>query len=141
MFALVLASCGGARPESLGVKEARLGDCPESPNCVSSQASDDEHRVAPFRLVAYSDASWAAVQERVAALPRTTIVTASENYLHAECRSRLLRFVDDLELYLRPEDALVEVRSASRVGYSDLGVNRRRVETLGEALREAGLIE
>jgi uncharacterized protein (DUF1499 family) len=76
----------------------------------------------------------------VAKLPRTRIVTDAEGYLHAECRSALLGFVDDLELHLRPADAQIAVRSASRLGYSDMGVNRRRVEALRAALAARGVI-
>lgn len=74
-------------------------------------------------------------------MPRTDVVTATDAYLHAECRSPILGFVDDLELSLRPREAQIQVRSASRVGYSDFGVNRRRVEDLRKRLRAAGLIE
>lgn len=68
----------------------------------------------------------AAVQK----LPRARIVTQTDNYLHAECRSRVLGFVDDLELHYRPGQGMISVRSASRLGYSDFGVNRKRVEKL-----------
>ena len=77
----------------------------------------------------------------VSAMPRTVVVTATDTYLRAESRSRLWKFVDDLELSLSPADGWIQVRSASRVGYSDFGVNRRRVEALREELRAAGLIE
>ena len=141
LCSLLLVSCGGAKPESLGVNESRLSDCPDSPNCVSSAAGEDEHRVPPFRLKSYSPATWRTVGDQVAAMPRTDVVTVTDTYLHAECRSPILGFVDDLELSLRPREAQIQVRSASRVGYSDLGVNRRRVEDLRKRLRAAGLIE
>jgi uncharacterized protein (DUF1499 family) len=73
-------------------------------------------------------------------LPRTRIVKETEDYLHAECRSALFRFVDDLELQLRPSESIIAVRSASRLGYSDLGVNRRRVEGLRESLTRLGVL-
>ena len=73
-------------------------------------------------------------------MPRTRVVERLDDHLHAECRSRLLGFVDDLELELRPEEGLIAVRSASRLGYSDLGVNRRRVETLRAELRRRGVV-
>jgi uncharacterized protein (DUF1499 family) len=141
LCSLFLVSCGGAKPESLGVNDSRLGDCPESPNCISSEAHDEEHRARPYRLRSFSADTWQVVQEQVAAMPRTNIITATDTYLHAECRSPILGFVDDLELNLRAGQAQIQVRSASRVGYSDLGVNRRRVETLRERLRSAGLTE
>lgn len=80
-------------------------------------------------------------KEIVKEMPRTEIKEITENYLHAECRSMVFRFVDDLELELRPNDGIIAVRSASRKGYSDFGVNRRRVESLRDALRSRGVVK
>ena len=85
--------------------------------------------------------AWPQVQDAVSALPRVQIVKATDVYLHAECKSSLLGFVDDLELQLRPSEGLITIRSASRVGFSDLGVNRRRVERLRAALINRGIIK
>ena len=136
---MALFSCAGTRPGHLGVKGAKLAACPSTPNCVSSDAGD-AHAVAPFQLVLPPGDAWRAAQTVVARLPRTTIVTLTENYLHAECRSAVFGFVDDLELHLRTSDNLIAVRSAARRGHSDLGVNRRRVENLRVALRADGVI-
>jgi uncharacterized protein (DUF1499 family) len=118
----------------------RLAPCPRSPNCVSSDAADAEHGIAPLALAAPPAEAWRAAREAVAALPRTRIVSEGGDSLHAECRSALFRFVDDLELQLRPAEGVIAVRSASRIGYSDLGVNRRRVEALRSALRARGAV-
>jgi uncharacterized protein (DUF1499 family) len=123
-----------------GGPKRTVGGCGERPNCVSSEARDEAHRVEAFPITASPEAAWAGVREVVAALPRTRIAAESPGYLRAECRSRLFRFVDDLELELLPGEQRIAVRSASRVGYSDLGVNRRRVEDLRSALRGRGLI-
>jgi uncharacterized protein (DUF1499 family) len=117
-----------------------MAPCPESPNCVSSEAADAAHAVAPFELAAAPERAWAAAREAVAELPRTRIAEERPGYLRAVCRSRLLRFADDLELELRTDPDRIAVRSASRVGYSDLGVNRRRVESLRARLRERGVL-
>jgi uncharacterized protein (DUF1499 family) len=85
-------------------------------------------------------AAWDAIRAVVGSLTRCTIVKTTDRYLHAECKSRLFGFVDDLELQLDREAGVIAIRSASRVGYSDLGVNRRRVETLRQKLKEAALI-
>jgi uncharacterized protein (DUF1499 family) len=77
----------------------------------------------------------------VDSLPRSTIVKKTDTYLHAEFRSRVFRFVDDLELLLDPATGVVAIRSASRIGYSDLGVNRRRVATLRQKLTQNGIIQ
>ncbi len=82
----------------------------------------------------------AAVQAAVAGLPRTKIITQTDDYLHAECSSAVFGFVDDLELHLRPEQNLIAVRSAARLGRSDLGVNRRRVENLRSLLRRQAVV-
>jgi len=77
----------------------------------------------------------------VAGLPRTKIIRQTDNYLHAECSSAVFGFVDDLELHLRPEQNLIAVRSAARLGRSDLGVNRKRVEKLRSLLRREAVIK
>jgi uncharacterized protein (DUF1499 family) len=126
----------GRRPADLGVRDGRLALCPTSPNCVSSQAAPDdaEHHVAPLAFPASAQGdparTWAQLEAAVRSLERTVVVTLRPDYLHAECSSALLGFVDDLECLLDRGARVVHVRSASRVGYSDLGVNRRRVEEL-----------
>jgi uncharacterized protein (DUF1499 family) len=117
-----------------------LAPCPSSPNCVSSDAQDETHQIDAFELTVSSDEAWSAVQDEVAGLSRSKIVEDSAGYLRVECVSALFRFVDDLELQLRPSDNLIAVRSASRVGYSDMNVNRNRVEKLRAALQERGVV-
>lgn len=122
-------------------KVTQLEDCGWRPNCVSSNASNPRRRIGPWRLAAAPDDVWQAVRNLVSATPRTRIVAEKDWYLHAEVRSRRLGFVDDLELALDPGEALLAVRSASRLGYSDRGVNRRRVERLRHELVTRELIE
>jgi len=133
-------ACAGKRPASLGVHDRGLAPCPASPNCVSSDARDESHRVPPLALAVDSAEAWRAARERVSELPRTRIVRVTADSLHAECRSAVFGFVDDLELQLRPEEGIIAVRSASRLGYSDLGVNRRRVEDLRTSLTNRGVL-
>lgn len=137
---ILILSCIEKRPSSHGISGTGLTPCPSSPNCVSSDATDGAHRVYVFVLSTSPDYSWRVILEEVKALPRTTLVKETENYLHAQCKSALFGFVDDLELHLRKSDNIVAVRSASRVGYSDLGVNRRRVEGLRKALLTRGVV-
>ncbi|HVC19062.1 MAG TPA: DUF1499 domain-containing protein [Vicinamibacterales bacterium] len=118
----------------------RLAPCPSSPNCVSSDAPEAAHAVAALALAVPAADAWHAVRAAVGRLPRATIVEDGPGYLRAECRSRLFRFVDDLELELRAADGIVAVRSAARIGRHDLGVNRRRVERLRAALRAEGIV-
>jgi uncharacterized protein (DUF1499 family) len=119
----------------------RLPPCPSSPNCVSSDDTSARHRVEPFRLRGDPAPAWAALGVVLRAMPRTTIVRAGADRLEAECRSRLLGFVDDVVFELRPADGVIAVRSAARLGWGDLGVNRRRVETIRARLRERGVAE
>lgn len=93
----------------------------------------------PFALVGEPRAAWEEVEAEVRRLPRSRIVGREEGYIHAEARTPV-GFVDDLELQLRAEEGLVAVRSASRLGWSDLGVNRARVEALRESLRKRGVV-
>jgi uncharacterized protein (DUF1499 family) len=121
------------RPANLGVKDGRLAPCKRTPNCVSSQAdpADAEHYIAPITF----RGSMRALREAVESMPRATVITVDASYLYAEFRSRLMRYVDDVELYYDERAGLVHVRSASRLGRRDFGVNRKRVEELRSRLR------
>jgi len=123
------------RPTNLGVTDGRLAPCKRTPNCVSSQAdpADREHYIAP---VAFRG-SMADLRRAVESMERATVIKAERNYLHAEFRTRLLRYVDDVELCYDERQGVVHVRSASRLGRRDFGVNRKRVEALRGAI--AGL--
>jgi uncharacterized protein (DUF1499 family) len=139
-FTLLFLSCAGEPPASLGVHGSKLSPCPASPNCISSDATDFSHRAPPFELAIPSPEAWQIARSVVSFLPRTVVVTQTPGYLHAECSSALFGFVDDLELQLRAPERLIAVRSASRLGYGDLGVNRARVEELRALLVHAGAI-
>jgi uncharacterized protein (DUF1499 family) len=110
-----------------------VDDCPRTPNCVCSHQTDARHGIAPLVFEGAADRAWAGLRSIVAAWPRTTIVSEEPGVLHAEVHSALFRFVDDLHLALDEQAGVVHVRSASRVGRSDFGVNRRRVEALRAA--------
>lgn len=134
-------ACAGSRPDDLGLTEGRLAPCPSSPNCVSSGASDEEHAIEGFRFSSSPAEAWKVAGAAVARLPRTEIISQSENYLYAESTSALMRYVDDLELQLRAEEKVIAVRSASRIGHSDMGANRERVEALRKLLEGSGAFE
>jgi uncharacterized protein (DUF1499 family) len=123
-----------------GLRGGRLAPCPRSPNCVSSDDPDPSRQEAPWRIRALPGEAWAIVRAVVGRQPRTTVTADTGEYLHAECKSRLWGFTDDLELHLRPAGGVIAVRSAARLGWSDFGVNRRRVAALHAALREAGAV-
>jgi uncharacterized protein (DUF1499 family) len=114
------------RPTNLGVRDKRLAPCRGTPNCVSSQADpvDREHYIDAISFAGTVQ----QLRQIVEAMPGATIIRAEGNYLYAEYRTRLMRFVDDLELFL--DGTTLHVRSASRLGRRDFGVNRARVEKL-----------
>jgi uncharacterized protein (DUF1499 family) len=116
------------RPTNLGVTDGRLAPCRSTPNCVSSQAdaADAEHYIAPIAF----RGSMADLRKAVESMERSSVIEAQANYLYAEYRTKLLRYVDDLELFYDPRAGLVHVRSASRLGRRDFGFNRKRVEAL-----------
>lgn len=119
------------RPRTLGVNNGRLAACPNSPNCVSSQALRPDARVEPFGFRGDPARAFASLIEVVRAHPKAELVTAGDDYLHAEFRAMF--FIDDFEAYLPAGAQHIEVRSASRIGHSDLGANARRVEALRAA--------
>ncbi|MBD2387533.1 DUF1499 domain-containing protein [Cylindrospermum sp. FACHB-282] len=120
----------GQRPNNLGVRNGRLAPCPNSPNCVSSQSSDPTHQIAPLTFTTTPEKAIAFLKRIIQSLPRTKIITESEDYLYAEFKSALMGYVDDVEFSLDPKTKVIHVRSASRLGESDLGVNRQRIETI-----------
>jgi uncharacterized protein (DUF1499 family) len=136
-LAMVISLSTAANPQT---RESAIGSCPSKPNCVSSAEPDDSHYTIPFILAINATEGWKGIREAVAHLPRTTVIRESGFYLHAESRSRVFEFVDDLELELDESTGVVGVRSASRVGYSDLGVNRKRVKRLRKMLLYSGII-
>src|SRR5512139_738853 len=104
-----------------------LSPCPSSPNCVSTQATDEGHAIHPFLYKKARTEAKEALKAVIATLPRTKLVDEDESYLHYEFTSLLFRFVDDVEFLFDETTKTVHFRSASRTGYSDLGVNRQRM--------------
>jgi uncharacterized protein (DUF1499 family) len=120
------------RPGNLGVRDGRLAPCRRTPNCVSSQcdAADAEHSIAPIAFKGASADAMAAARRAVQSMERASIVREERGYLYAEFRSKLLGYVDDVELAFDEAAGVFHVRSASRLGRRDFGVNRKRVERL-----------
>ena len=119
----------GKRPNNLGVKDGKLAPCPGTPNCVSSQSDNASFKIDPLPAVAIAD-----LKTIIEGMERTNIVEATDNYLYAEFTTKLMGYVDDVEFYLDSTANVVHVRSASRLGKSDLGVNRKRVEEIRQKL-------
>ena len=122
-FVLLSATHATAEPN-------RLSPCPDSPNCVSSQSTDPARFIEPLR---YTGSLADAKQKLIDLLENskgTRLISIETDYIHAEFRSLIFKFVDDVEFFFSSEDRVIHVRSASRTGYYDFGVNRRRVERL-----------
>lgn len=111
-----------------------LLDCPDRPNCVSSQSLSPSHSVVPFSFTRDPKEVIPIVLKIVETMERASVISSTETYLHVEFRSRIFRFVDDVEFKVDPETRTLQVRSASRLGYSDWNVNRKRVENIRNLL-------
>ena len=135
-----LIACAGKGKENDMNQPDRLSGCPGPPNCVSSESEDPRHSIAPMQLVGDSANEWAGIQDVVGRLPRSRIVKSTDRYLSVTLKSSVFGFIDDLELKLDLQTKMISIRSASRRGYFDLGVNRRRVENLRIQLKAVELI-
>jgi uncharacterized protein (DUF1499 family) len=120
----------GSRPDNLGVTSGKLAPCPSSPNCVSSQSSDLEHQTDPLPISENPNQAIQRLQEILETQDNAEIITAEPDYLYAEFTSNIMGFVDDVEFWADSDENVIQVRSASRLGESDLGVNRQRVESI-----------
>lgn len=120
------------RPDNLGVKDGRLAPPKRTPNSVSSQAdpADAEHYIAPIPFKGDAAAALAALRKAIESMDGGTVIRQEGNYLYAEFRTRIMRFVDDLEFLFDEKAGVLHVRSASRLGRRDFGVNRARVEAI-----------
>jgi uncharacterized protein (DUF1499 family) len=133
-----IAGCSGVRPANLGVRDGKLAPCPSSPNCVSSQSTDKEHAVEPLRYTVPAPQAVADLKKVILGMKRSRIADEYDSYIHAEFTSALWRFVDDVEFYFDDNEKVIHLRSASRLGKSDLGVNRKRVEEIRAAWTALG---
>ncbi|MBL8816938.1 MAG: DUF1499 domain-containing protein [Planctomyces sp.] len=136
MFAL---SFTAKMPGGLGVQGGRLAECPESPNCVCTQCSSREHWMEPLMYSEDAGIAWSRLKSLIEANSEATIITETDGYLHVEFKTAFFRFVDDVEFLLDAESGRIHFRSASRVGYSDMGLNRRRMEDFRKRFESAAV--
>lgn len=113
--------------------------CGDKPNCVSSEDSRADYNIQRLKLSAPAARAWLVIKEEAKKLPKLEVVEEKPNYLHVVSRSRIMNFTDHIELKLNPADNTLSVKSASVTGYSDLGVNRDRIEALYQALRSRNI--
>lgn len=131
--ALILTACAGTPPADLGVIDGNLRACPDSPNCVQTyDAGDTDHYQAPLMPKANVDATSQAIKTAIADTGGRIItektLPSQGYYFHAEYQSTLMRFVDDVEVVVAPDS--IQLRSASRLGHSDFGVNAKRYQEI-----------
>jgi uncharacterized protein (DUF1499 family) len=123
----------------LGVNNDHLAPCPTSNNCVVSQNGDAKHSIEPITYHVEREKVREILLKVLTVVPRTEVIEQTDNYIHGLSKSRIFKFIDDVEFYLPADESVIHVRSASRVGESDLGVNRRRVEQIRLALQDLNI--
>jgi uncharacterized protein (DUF1499 family) len=134
-----LSQVFAGEPPELGIQDGQLSPCPSSPNCVVSQGADQDHAIEPIAYSGSRDSARELLTKVLEVVPRTEVVTQDENYIRAKSTSRIIGFVDDTEFYFPDDEPIIHVRSAARLGESDLGVNRRRLEQIRLALKDLGI--
>lgn len=118
--------------KKIGLVDGKFHPCPQTPNCVSTQSKRKTHGIAPLNYKSSLDEAKNKILEIINSMKRTAIITTTENYIHAEFKTGLFKFIDDVEFYFDDDEKIIHFRSASRVGSSDLGTNRRRMEKIRE---------
>jgi uncharacterized protein (DUF1499 family) len=137
---IFLFGCMISKTSNLAVKvtagKNRLAPCPKSPNCVSSKGPMDEHHIQPLHYTGNKEAAYQKLVTLISSHQRARIVAKEANYLKAKFRSAILEFVDDVKFLFSADQPVIDVRSASRVGYYDFGMNRRRIEDIRKRWNE-----
>ena len=129
----------GSALAAIGLNNGQLSPCPTSPNCVVSQNGDEEHNIKAIPYKGDRATAKETLLKVLSVVPRTKVIEQTDDYIHTESTSRIFKFVDDAEFYFPEDENVIHVRSASRVGESDLGVNRRRIEQIRLAMEDLGV--
>jgi len=137
-MALIFAACSGTKPTDIGVKNGVFKACPSSPNCISTQAAndDEQHKMSAIPYTGTWEAAKTKLVKIINDMDRTTVTENEGNYIHSEFMSKTMKFVDDVEFYFDDANKVIHFRSASRIGRSDLGVNRKRMEAITTAFNK-----
>lgn len=126
----IISGCLHVKPVNIGHKNGILSSCPSTPNCVSTQSKEVSQYIKPLSYKSSKEVAYQKLIEIINSFERTQIITKDDNYIHAIFISKIMRYVDDVEFYFDEKNNIIHFRSASRVGYSDLGVNRTRMEMI-----------
>jgi uncharacterized protein (DUF1499 family) len=132
----IITLVGCSKGETMA-KHPPVTACGDSPNCVSTADTREKFQLAPLDI-ANDNVAFSAIVAHIAAMPRAEVVTSQDNYAHLRFTTKVLRFVDDVEVSL--EGNQLALRSASRIGYYDFGANRQRAEVIRQRLIDAELI-
>lgn len=137
---LLLVACTGT-PGNVSdpATVTELAPCPSTPNCVSSADTADTHYIAPIRIEGEPDTAWQTLRDLLTEDGSFEITASAPRYIRAEATTPILRFTDDVEFLLNRQAEQIEMRSASRIGRSDMGTNRERMEAVRSRMREAGV--
>jgi uncharacterized protein (DUF1499 family) len=135
-MSILLTGCAG-NMSKLGIENGQLKACPTTPNCVSSQAKDKEHFIEPILITGSPLEAKKNILQTLKEFKQSKVKVVEDNYISAEFTSRILRFVDDVEFYFpdtKTREVIIHIRSASRMGYSDFGMNKKRIEQIRSKL-------
>ena len=135
---IFFTGCTGVIPK-MGIENGQLIQCPTTPNCVNSQAKDKKHYIEPILMTGTPLEVKNHILKILNELKRAKIIVAEDHYIRVEFTSKVFRFIDDLEFYFpntKSKEMTIHVRSASRVGHSDFGVNRKRIEQIRSKFKE-----
>lgn len=127
---------GGNVPNNLGIHNGKLSSCPSTPNCVVSQYNEENHYIKPISYQNDLKTAQETLLKVLSVVPQTTVTNQTDNYIHIESKSKLMGFIDDGEFYFPADEKVIHIRSAARLGESDLGVNRRRMEQIRLAMND-----
>jgi uncharacterized protein (DUF1499 family) len=133
----ICMSCSGAKTLAQCTKEGILAPCPNRPNCVSTLAEDKEHHMDPISYSGTKEQARERLIKVMSSMNRSKIMTDNGDYIHAVFTSMIFRFKDDVEFLFDGQNKLINFRSASRLGYSDMGVNRKRMEEIKKRFEES----
>ena len=134
-FAAAVVLLSWRRPE-LGIQDGRLRPCGERPNCVCSHAAAGDSAIAPLSLDGDAKTEFRRLKNIVSRMPGARLIEDGPDYLRFEFSTPIMHYVDDVEFLLDADSGIIHVRSASRVGYSDMGANRQRVEAIRERFEQ-----
>ncbi len=121
----------------IGIVDGKFYPCPNTPNCVSTQAKGKEHKIEPFQYSGTLSEAKEKVEEIINSLKRSKIITNKEDYIHVVFRTAIFRFIDDVEFLFDDSEKVIHFRSRARLGYSDMGVNRKRMENIREMYKDS----